>query len=156
VQIINEKLTNEKGTLQVRLIDFNGTELWKTTKKIELLTNAVTNALELSKTEIPDAKLWNHCVLYAEFTNAKGERTTANYYFVAPKALQLPKPNITYRFIDKNHLELSTTTLAKDVFIQGEGIELEDNFVDLLPNEKRILKFKGKKGDLKIKCLNDL
>jgi beta-mannosidase len=156
VQLVNEEVTNEKGTLLLRLIDFDGTELWKTTKKIELPSNAVTNALELSQAEIPEAKLWNHCVLQAKFTNTKGEPTTANYYFVTPKALQLPKPNITYRFIDKNHLELSTTTLGKDVFIQGEGMELEDNFMDLLPNEKRILKFKGKKGDLKIKCLNDL
>ena len=156
VQIINEKLTNEKGTLQVRLIDFNGTELLKTTKEIELPSNAVTNALELSKAEIPDIELWNNYVLHAVFTNTKGERTTANYYFVAPKAMQLPKPNITYRFIDNNHLELSSSTLAKDVFIQGEGMELEDNFVDLLPNEKRIIKFKGKKGVLKVKCLNEL
>lgn len=156
VQLVNEALTNEKGTLQVRLIDFNGTELWKTTKEIELPSNAVTNALELSKTDIPDAQLWNRCVLHAVFTNTKGDQTKANYYFVAPKALQLTKPNITYRFIDNNHLELSAKAFAKDVFIQGEGMELEDNFVDLLPNEKRIIKFKGKKGVLKIKCLNEL
>jgi beta-mannosidase len=156
VQLVNEEFTNEKGTLQVRLIDFNGTELLKTTKEIELPSNKVTNGLELTQAEIPDTKLWNRCVLHAVFTNTKGERTTANYYFVAPKAMQLPKPNITYRFIDNNHLELLATALAKDVFILGEGMELEDNFVDLLPNEKRIIKFKGKKGVLKIKYLNDL
>jgi len=46
--------------------------------------------------------------------------------------------------------------LAKDVFIQGDAIELEDNFIDLIPNEKRIIAFKGKKCVLKIKCLNDV
>ena len=155
VQLVNEEVTNEKGTLLLRLIDFDGTELWNTTKEIELPSNAVTNALELSQAEIPEAKLWNHCMLQAKFTNTKGELTTANYYFVTPKALQLPKPNITYRFIDTNRVEISAAALAKDVFIQGEGMEFEDNFVDLLPNEKRILKFKGKKGVLKIKSLNE-
>jgi len=155
VQLVNEEVTNEKGSLQLRLIDFDGTELWNTTKEIELPSNAVTNALELSQAEIPEAKLWNHCVLHAVFTNANGKPTSANYYFVTPKALQLPKPNITYRFIDTNRVEISAAALAKDVFIQGEGMEFEDNFVDLLPNEKRILKFKGKKGVLKIKSLNE-
>ena len=155
VQLVNEEVTNEKGSLQLRVIDFDGTELWNTTKKIELPSNTVTNALELSQAQIPDAKLWNHCMLQAKFTNTKGEPTTANYYFVAPKALRLPKPKITYRFIDTNRVEISAAALAKDVFIQGEGMEFEDNFLDLLPNEKRILKFKGKKGVLKIKSLNE-
>jgi beta-mannosidase len=95
-------------------------------------------------------------MLNVEFINSKGEKTLANYYFVSPKVLILQKPNITYKFIDDNHVELSTNTLAKDVYIEGEGLEFEDNYIDLLPKEKRVIAFKGKKGFLRIKCLNEM
>ncbi len=156
VQIVNDGLITEKGMLKVSIINFNGTELWKTSKSIILQSNAVTNAMELSNSEIPDTKFWKDCLIHSVFINSKGEKTSTEYYFLSPKDLIFQKPNITYKFIDKNHLELSTNTLAKDVFIQGEGIEFEDNFIDLLPNEKRIIVFKGKKSLLKIKSLNDL
>ena len=138
------------------IINFNGTELWKTSKSIIVQSNAVTTAMELSNSEIPDTNFWKDCLIHSVFINSKGEKTTTEYYFLSPKDLIFQKPNITYKFIDKNHLELSTNTLAKDVFIQGEGIEFEDNFIDLLPNEKRVIVFKGKKSLLKIKSLNDL
>ena len=119
-------------------------------------SNSVTNLTELSNAEIPDRKLWNDCMLYVEFINSKGEKTAVNYYFVSPKDLTLQKPNITYKFIDNAHVELSTNTLAKDVCIQGEGLEFEDNYIDLLPNEKRVIAFKGKKGMLKFRYLNEM
>jgi beta-mannosidase len=119
-----------------------------------LNSNSVTNVKELSNSEIPDRKLWKDCLLHAEFINSKGEKTVANYFFVSPKDFTLQKPNITYKFIDNNHVELSTNTLAKDVCIQGEGLEFEDNYIDLLPNEKRVIAFKGKKGLLSIRSLN--
>jgi beta-mannosidase len=156
IQIINEELYDEKGVLKVSLLQLDGTEIWKKTKSILLKSNVVTNAMELSNMEIPEVKLWKDCLIHAEFINSKGEKTTANYYFVTPKELNLQKSKISYQFIDNKHLEFSTTTLAKDLFIQGEGIEFDDNYFDLLPNEKRVIRFKGKKGLLKIKCLNDL
>ena len=156
VQIVNEALNDEKGTLNLSMIQFDGKELWKKTKSINLQSNSVTDVMELSNSEIPETKLWKDGLLYAEFINSKGEKTVSDYYFVSPKELNLKKTNITYKFIDKNHVELSSSTLAKNVYIQGEGIEFEDNYIDILPNEKKVITFKGKKGLLKIKCLNDL
>jgi beta-mannosidase len=156
VQIVNEELNDEKGTLNLSMIQFDGKELWKKTKSINLQSNSVTDVMDLSNSEIPKAQLWKDCLLMAEFNNSKGEKTIANYFFVSPKELNLKKPKIAYKFIDKNHVSLSTTTLAKDVYIQGEGIEFEDNYIDLLPNETRIISFKGKKGKLKFKYLNNL
>ena len=154
IQIVNEGLNDENGTLNWNLIKLDGTELYKNSKSIVLNSNTVTNATELLNSEIPDRKLLNDCLLHAEFINSKGEKTVANYFFVSPKNLTLQKPNITYKFIDNAHVELSTNTLAKDVCIQGEGLEFEDNYIDLLPNEKRVIAFKGKKGLLRIRCLN--
>jgi beta-mannosidase len=156
IQIVNEDVNDEKGRLNWSLIKFDGTELYKNSKSIVLNSNSVTNATELSNSEIPDRKLWKDCLLHAEFINSKGKKTAANYFFVSPKDLTLQKPNITYKFIDNNHVELSTNTLAKDVCIQGEGLEFEDNYIDLLPNEKRVIAFKGKKGLLSIRSLNGM
>jgi beta-mannosidase len=156
IELVNDGLLDEKGTLNWRIIKFDGTELNKNSKSIVLNSNSVTNLTELSNAEIPDRKLWNDCMLYAEFINSKGEKTVANYFFVSPKDLILQKPYITYKFIDNNHVELSTNTLAKDVHIQSEGLEFEDNYIDLLPNEKRVIAFKGKKGMLKFSYLNEM
>ena len=156
VQIVNDEIIDEKGILKLRILDFNGTELYKKSKSIILQSNLVTDAMELSKSEIPEEKLRKNCLIHAEFINSKGESISTEYYFLSPKDLDFQKPKITYKFIDSNHIQLSTNTLAKDVYIQGDAIELEDNFIDLIPNEKRIIAFKGKKCVLKIKCLNDV
>jgi beta-mannosidase len=153
VQICFDGLTAENGIVNLRLLDFDGTELWKTTKSIMVQPNSVMTAVALESSEIPDAKLWNRCLLLADYVNTKGEKTSGTYYFVSPKEMLLKKPTITYKFIDNNHIELTTNTLAKDVCIQGNEMELEDNYFDLVPNQKRIIAFKGKKGVLKIKCL---
>ena len=156
IQIVNEGLNDEKGFLNLRIINFDGKEIWKKNKSVKLQSNSVTNALDLSNSEIPQTKLWKDALLHVEFINSNGEKTIANYFFVSPKELNLKKPKITYKFIDKNHVALTTTTLAKEVRIHGEGIEFEDNYIDLLPNEIRIITFKGKKGKLKFKYLNNL
>ena len=156
IQIVNEGLKEERGMLNWKLIKFDGTELYKNSKFIVLNSNSVTNATGLLNSEIPDRKLWKNCLLHAEYINSKGEKTVANFYFVSPKDLSLQKTNITYKFIDNNHVQLSSNTLAKDVCIQGEGLEFEENYIDLLPNEKRVIAFKGKKGLLKFRCLNNL
>jgi len=57
------------------------------------------------------------------------------------KELKLQKPDIQIKTIDKVTIEISSDILAKDVYLSSEeDTFFEDNYFDLLPNEKRIIK----------------
>lgn len=61
-----------------------------------------------------------------------------NYFFGRPKDLKLTKPTIKIRKISAVEIELSTDTLAKEVYLMGDT-HFSDNFFDLLPGiSKRI------------------
>ncbi|MDP5027249.1 MAG: hypothetical protein NWQ14_03420, partial [Flavobacterium sp.] len=73
-----------------------------------------------------------------------------------PKNLKLSKPNIKIRTIDDVTIEISSDVLAKDVFLSSENdVFFEDNYFDLLPNEKRIIKLSKAPKEIKVKTLFD-
>jgi beta-mannosidase len=90
-------------------------------------------------------------VLKVVFNNVK-----SNFFFVKPKDLKLQKPNIQLRNIDDVTIEISTDVLAKNVFLSSENDTFfEDNYFDLLPNEKRIIKLSKAAKEIKVKSLFD-
>ncbi|MCA6065657.1 glycoside hydrolase family 2 protein [Chryseobacterium sp. RG1] len=62
-----------------------------------------------------------------------------NHFFVKPKDLKLPKPNIQIKKISSTEIEVSTDVLAKDVYLIGDT-HFSDNFFDLLPNTSMRIK----------------
>ena len=70
--------------------------------------------------------------------------------------LKLSKPNIQIRNIDEFTIEISSDVLAKNVFLSSENDTFfEDNYFDLLPNEKRVIKLSKPVQNIKIKSLLD-
>ena len=61
-----------------------------------------------------------------------------------PKNVNFKKPTISYQ-IEKNTITLQTDIPAFEVYLHGIEGQLSDNFFSLLPGEKKILKFEGKK-----------
>jgi beta-mannosidase len=78
-------------------------------------------------------------VLYIEFTS-NHKKTVAYHYFVKPKELRLEKPTINVKIVGETLLEVSSNTLAKNVFLQSEGHFFNDNFFDIIPGIPRIVK----------------
>ena len=84
------------------------------------------------------------------------EEVKINYFFAKPKDLKLQKPNIQIKIINEVTIEISSDVLAKDVFLSSENDTFfEDNYFDLLPNEKRIIKFSKPVQNIKVKSLFD-
>ena len=88
------------------------------------------------------------------------------YYFVKPKDLQLQPSKINYNLTfdhEKQAIVLSSDLLAKDVFIQIEGanVNLSDNYFDILPHQQKIIYLPASKyipdlqKKIKIKSLID-
>ena len=152
--IVNDNLENLDGDLVLTLLDFNGKTVWSDTKKIQVKANTSEQFHQLPVDQF-DKK---NVVLVAEFNG-----TSSLFYLERPKNLQLQKAPIQQTITKTQNgfsIALSSTTLQKGVFLfsNNKGF-FEDNFFDLLPNEKRVIEFKtGVKNlnDLEIKSLNSI
>jgi beta-mannosidase len=151
--IINDNLNTVTDTLNLKLIDFSGKELWSFSKEIiaaenssELIHKVVLNTIDVS-----------NAFLITSFNN-----TSSTFYLAKPKDLKLQKAGINNEIIKTATgftIKLSSTTLQKDVFLftNNKG-HFSDNFFDLLPNETRTIEFKTSSNnlnDMEIKTLND-
>lgn len=150
--IVNDNLTAVTDTLQLKLIDFSGKELWSYSKEVTVLENSSVLMHELNLEDI-DKK---NAVLVSSFNN-----TTSTYYLAKPKDLKLEQTEINQEITKTSSgfkIKLSSSTLQKDVFLftKAKG-HFNDNFFDLLPNVSFEIELETEAAtlsDLKIKTLN--
>ncbi|WP_026775093.1 glycoside hydrolase family 2 protein [Polaribacter sp. Hel_I_88] len=152
--VINDTFKNINGDLILKIIDFNGKEIWSDSNEIEVLENSSKNYYRFSLDKIDR----NSSLLVAEFNTEK-----SYFYFAKPKDLQLPTGDITKKIKKTKHgfsVTLKSNVLQKDVFLfTTQKGHFSDNFFDLLPNETRIIEFKTDAKtleDLKLKTLNNI
>ncbi len=153
IYIVNDDLTQYSGELVIDLIDFNGIKLWN--EKIIFIASENSSKMhfEISKKDFLAFNL-KQAVLSVSFPPL--EQIYSRHYFFKPKDLQLAKPNIQIKNIDEVTIEISSDVLAKDVFLSSENeVFFEDNYFDLLPNEKRIIKLSKAAKEIKVKTLFD-
>ncbi|MEZ4792054.1 MAG: glycoside hydrolase family 2 protein [Gelidibacter sp.] len=152
--IINDETKEQRGSLSLRLLDFKGNELWSVcdTTSVEPLSSELKYALDLKTVKFNR----NEVVLETSFNNS-----VSYFYFVRPKELLLPVSDIEKTITRTDNgftIELLSQTLQKDVFLYSDSKgKFNDNFFDLMPNERKTIEFKTRAGDLedlKIKTLN--
>jgi len=150
VYLVNDNLESFSGKLELELFSFDGKSLWKTSNEIRVEGNSSANVHEIPKADLMSFDL-QQTVLKVAFNDVK-----SNFFFEKPKDLKLQKPNIQIRNIDEVTIEISSDVLAKDVFLSSENeVFFEDNYFDLLPNEKRIIKLSKAVKEIKVKSLFD-
>ncbi len=140
VYIVSDKLMPIKGTLQVKLIDFQGKVHFIENEEIVIKPNTSAIYYYFSKANLKTNINLKNVVLQASFTN-KNNNFSALHYFNSPKNLNIQNPNIRIKYIGNNQIEITTDVLAKNVFLsfKNEQIKLDNNYFDLLPNEKKII-----------------
>jgi beta-mannosidase len=142
VFIVSDKLENIKGNLNVRVLDFNGKIIL--TENVETIVKFNNSSIYFyfDKSKLKGELNFNNLVLSATF---KKENTRINslFYFVKSKDLLLQKPAINFKYLNSNQIEISSDKLAKNVFLNTNNgfLKFEDNYFDLLPNEKKIIQF---------------
>jgi beta-mannosidase len=145
VYIVSDKLENISGELKLKLMDFDGHVLF--VDSIETLVNSNDSKVYylIQKEKIGAFKHPQKLVLYASFYGEK-EEFQSLYYFVKPKELNLTKPAIKLKYISNYTIEITSDKLAKNVFLSSESEQVlfDDNYFDLLPNEKKIVKLSDK------------
>jgi beta-mannosidase len=149
VYVVSDNLTSEKGKLEIQLIDFDGNILWEKISEIQIEANTSKVYFQIDKKEFEKFNL-KQAVLNLKFNEA-----VTNFYFVKPKDLELKKPTISIKVLNETTIQISTYKLAKNVFLSQEETSFSDNYFDLLPNEKRIIKISKPVKDVKMMSLFD-
>lgn len=150
VYLINDNFKKYSDEISLELSSFDGNLLWQSSKEINIEENSSAVVFEIPNTDFSKFDL-NQAVLNVQFKNE-----SSNYYFVKAKDLKLTKPTIHIEQIDDLTIEISTDVLAKNVFLSSENeVSFDDNYFDLLPNEKRIIKLSKRPSNLKAISLFD-
>ena len=152
--VINDGMQNYAGELKAEIRNFKGQLLWE--KKAYCKSDASSNvsAILLTFPSLKEIDTQNSYIKL-EFISGDNHFESA-FFFDKPKDLKLSKPNIEIKTIDEVTIEISSDVLAKDVFLSSENeLFFEDNYFDLLPNEKRIIKLSKAAKGIKVKSLFD-
>jgi len=169
VYVVSDRAADEKASLQVRLMDFDGKVLWS--KKIEHKVKALSSekALSISKEDLAGANYDpEKTFISAKLVDEKGEVVSSNdLYFKRPKDLKYSKSIIQTDLTKQSDhyvLKITSSALAPRTGITfgDEEVWLSDNYIDVLPNEPVSIIIKSQatleqlKTTLKIKSLDHL
>jgi len=153
VYVVNDELATKEGQLVLQLLDFNGKVLWEQMTGVQSAANSSAIFYSVAKKEFEtfDAK---QMVLAVTLLSDDAEAKRALHYFVKPKDMTLTVPRIIVSQIDENTIEVTTDVLAKNVFLQAGKVKFSDNYFDLLPGEKKEIRFEGTIKGVQVKSLN--
>jgi beta-mannosidase len=140
--VVNDTFEKIKDSLSIKLIDFDGNEIYEKQLSSASPENSSKVLFSLPLKTLKFDKTF--CVLKINF----GESEYL-HYFVKPKDLKLKKwenENEIKTEIEKTKdgflIKLTSETLQKNVFLMAnEKGKFEDNFFDLLPNEPKTIFF---------------
>lgn len=130
--VINDGMDAVKGKLVVRHLDFKGKLLHEKSQDVELAPGASKRCFDLS--DFGPIKLRNEFLL-AEFS---GQQTTL--LLTGERYLHLPPAKLTTRRTPEG-IEIATDNFARQVTLEAApGAVFEDNFFDLPPGQRRVIK----------------
>jgi len=162
VWIISDKEQDLRSELLLALTDLSGQVLWNKSLPLTVEGGSSKRYYTLSKRSVDDAKR-GQVVFKASLDTKDGSVEPARtlHYFVSPKDLELKKPEIKVTWLNSASLEISSDILAKNVFLDGgAGISFSDNYFDLMPGEKKLIKVwghqKGTEPAVKITSLAEI
>jgi len=140
VYINSDMLVSRKCVLKLALSDFGGKLIY--TKSVDTVVLPNTNQIyyqapfkDILQAEAEGKVVLNICLFEDNLKIAE-----RRYYFCKPLNLDLPKPIISTdirKKKDRYVLTLSSSSLAKNVYLEVEGVEgrFSNNFFDLLAGE---------------------
>ena len=141
VYVVSDRLTAEKGELEVAIMDFKGNVVNKFSKNIKVVPNSSTVVVDVTTEEALAGAKAGDVFIASRLT--VGERTyTNNNFFVKQNELNYPEAKITTKVVAAEggvEVTLSTDNFARAVFMAIDGIDnfFADNYFDLRPGQSR-------------------
>ncbi len=137
IYIVSDRLEEIGGWMTMKFAGFDGKVLWEKTIAVKAPPNGSVKIFSFPIDEFLSGTARFAVVFSAEFTCPGEKPPVAIHYFAHPKDMRLPDPAITFEIIPGNPgvtLELTSSFLAKNVFLQLDGCHFSDNFFDILPD----------------------
>lgn len=133
--VLNDNLQELKGTLELTVNDFYGKVLYSKSSTVTVKPNSSLVYLRLTDNELVHINK-NECYISFKLKiDSKSVKKTL-YYFVAPKDLKLPKPDLDVRYADDfGSIKLKPNVLVKNLYIKNLGFS-ENNYMDIEPGEE--------------------
>ena len=157
IYILNDQLNTIDEMLKVRLLDFQGNVLWKSSKAISVPSNSSVVVESFSIDHVEEIQ-WNQVMLEAHY----GDHSST-YFFVKPKNLALENGDLdieTQKIDEGFSISITPSVLQKNIMLMTptDG-HFSDNYFDLKPNETKTVLFKTKASsieELTYKSINQL
>jgi beta-mannosidase len=140
VDVINDKLTEIKAQLVVKVLDFDGNEVWKDTRDVLVPANSSNTFFAAKTVEFMRTVQALKQLLVVELVENSTVLSQNTMYFRPIKTLLLPKPEVKYELLDVDggfEITLTTDKLAKNLYLSlgdQDGF-FSDNYFDLIPGQ---------------------
>ena len=149
VDIINDKLTEIKAQLVVKVIDFDGKEIWRDLKEVSVPANSSNTFFGTKTVEFLKKVQANKQFLVVELLENGTVISNNTLYFKPIKDVLLPKPEVKFDISavqDGFEISLSTDKLAKNLYmaIGSEEGFFSDNYFDMTPGQPVKVKLETK------------
>jgi beta-mannosidase len=140
VIILNDTLKSLKAVIELQALTFEGRMTKRVRIPIQVAANGKLEAVNLRRGDWLRAD-GRHELISMRLLSGRKEIARNIYFFVRHRNLLLPEPRLAVRRL-KGGLEVSTNVFAKGVWLHSRGreIPIDDNYFDLLPGEKRLLR----------------
>lgn len=155
VDIINDNLNEIKAQLVVKIVDFEGAEIWKLEKEVIVPANSSDTFYAIKTAEFMKNIQAKNQLLTVELIENGTVISDNILYFKPIKDVLLPKPEVKYTIeqVDGGfEIALSTDKLAKNLYLtigNEEGF-FSDNYFDLLPGKPVKIKLETQLGKEKL------
>ena len=143
--VVSDRLEPFEAEIKISLMDFKGNVLWTETEKVNIQANTSNLIHSVLESNLPAGNRPGSIVMVTDLTVDGEEVATNNFYFAAPKYLDLPPSDIWFSLkrIDGGYeLELFSDVLERKIFVDitgGKGT-FSDNYFDLLPGREKTIK----------------
>jgi beta-mannosidase len=140
--VVSDMEETRKAVLQMEVLNFDGDTLFNNTITITIQANLAQEIFALTMSEILTKANPKEAMISVWLIENDQEIDRALHYFVSPKEMQLPDPEIRLDVIKVDGgvtIAISTNKLVKNLYLMHESDEshFSDNFFDLPAGEKK-------------------
>ncbi len=131
--------------LTIQWVDFETGVIKQIKEKVSAKANSSHIVKTVNTAEFISEEARSHTMIRAWLSDSKGKTvSTKDYFFYWPNKLNLPQTEVkqSVKYADgKYTVTLLSKKLAKDIFVEIPimGAKFSDNFVNLLPGEKKVI-----------------
>jgi beta-mannosidase len=149
VYLISDRRDDAAIRLLIRLLDFDGLELWRNEMHVRAEGNTSKMYFAISEGQLLERAERNRLVLVAEAFEGQPCLSRSLYYFVKTKDLNLPDPDLGLDVLNATDgmiaARVTARRLARSVRLTVDSTigMFSDNYFDILPGETTIVDWRG-------------